>query len=1013
MKFFNIDLHISVIEDIKTIFNDLGHQVDSKSLSFHTWVFNRTTDKVDVISARNWYHISPEMCDAFYERYKDELSGYDGFIVTHTPCFALLYEKFNKPIITVASTRYEAPYSANWGKWSKFNNFLKDKIDQGMVIPISNNLFDKSYCEHFTNREWQHIPSLCEYTNLKYTGKKDDLILYSKCKDINLPNVIKKEKIQDSSWENIYSHKGIIHIPYNISTMSIFEQKTAGIPLLFPSLDYLPKIKGNLSELFYAGMSDNPHGTTCEIWRSKDKLQLADFYNWTEVLYFDSEKHLEKLLDIVDFDKLSQRSLEENKIIKKETYEKWNKVLSDIQKPIVINNKNLISHVEDCFKKAVAEQSKITDEILKLDGMTGKRTRHFYNNICSMDDARYLEVGTWKGASVCSAMHQNDDLSCVCIDNWSEFNGPKKEFLENFNKFKGNTNSRFIESNCWDVDPKTLGRFNIYMYDGNHSEDSHFKALNHFTSCLDDEFIYLIDDWNWEKVRRGTFNSIEKNNFKILFKKEIRTTEGIHDEEIHAQPHGAESDWHNGICVFVLQKSQKDLTLKLPSESLISKLEDVLNESDGNEGSLFSNPNEMGKQIQLNFLTDHIKKINPKTILETGTHLAFFDLLASEIVPNIKIYTFGISNFSKRAVEILKQEKNPNITFFEGDSTKTLSSFDTDDIIDLAWVDGGHFGDVPMADLKNCQRLKIPHIFVDDYRLVREVKLAVDKFVLETDYEIISLSNKIDDRGIVYLSNKKNINISDLTFGILTSGRTEPDTPGATISVRSSDSSQSLLKTWGENVPNIYFATDVHSTDLRFIKCSDRNDYKSTGEKQINLCLNLLRDKPNTEWYVLADDDTYIYKDHLIEILNNFKDHKEPIIIGKAINYCPWNRDLLFVSGGAGIVMNRSALEKVCEFFSIKENYNHHTKVQYYGDVAIGYACKHFNINIVNCDGFISRNPESVCGQLEESRIVKENFPKLKDYKTNKIISYHSIDSDRFLNQDWDKVKYIKDVCQK
>tara|TARA_Y100001963_G_scaffold153822_1_gene241364 strand:- start:1388 stop:3850 length:2463 start_codon:yes stop_codon:yes gene_type:complete len=820
MKFFNIDLHISVIEDIKTIFNDLGHQVDSKSLSFHTWVFNRTTDKVDVISARNWYHISPEMCDAFYERYKDELSGYDGFIVTHTPCFALLYEKFNKPIITVASTRYEAPFSANWGKWSKFNNFLKDKIDQGMVIPISNNLFDKSYCEHFTNREWQHIPSLCEYTNLKYTGKKDDLILYSKCKDINLPNVIKKEKIQDSSWENIYSHKGIIHIPYNISTMSIFEQKTAGIPLLFPSLDYLPKIKGNLSELFYAGMADNPHRTTCEVWRSKDKVQLADFYNWTEVLYFDSEKHLEKLLDIVDFKKLSERSLEENKKIKKETYEKWSNVLSNLKKPISINNANLVRHVEDCFEKAIAGQSKISNEILKMDGMSGKKTRHFYNNICSMNDARYLEVGTWKGSSVCSAMNKNDNMTCVCIDNWSEFDGPKKEFLQNFNKFKGNTNSRFIENNCWDVDAQTLGKFNIYMYDGNHSEDSHFKALNHFESCLDNEFIYLIDDWNWQKVRKGTFDSIKKNNCKILFQKEIRTTL----DDSHANPSGIKSDWHNGICVFVLQKNNKNT----PQES---------------------------------------------TTLETS--------------------------------------------------------------------------------------------------------------------------------------------VSDLTFGILTSGRTEPDSPGATIPVRSSDSSRSLLKTWGENVPNIYFATDVHSTDLRFIKCSDRNDYKSTGEKQINLCLNLLRDKPNTEWYVLADDDTYIYKDHLIEILNNFKDHKEPIIIGKAINYCPWNRDLLFVSGGAGIVMNRSALEKVCEFFSIKENYNHHTKVQYYGDVAIGYACKHFNINIVNCDGFISRNPESVCGQLEESRIVKENFPKLKDYKTNKIISYHSIDSDRFLNQDWDKVKYIKDVCQK
>ena len=37
--------------------------------------------------------------------------------------------------------------------------------------------FDKYYCKFFTKREWNCIPSLCEYTNAKYTGTKNqDLI---------------------------------------------------------------------------------------------------------------------------------------------------------------------------------------------------------------------------------------------------------------------------------------------------------------------------------------------------------------------------------------------------------------------------------------------------------------------------------------------------------------------------------------------------------------------------------------------------------------------------------------------------------------------------------------------------------------------------------------------------------------------------------------------------------------------------------------------------------------------
>ena len=95
-----------------------------------------------------------------------------------------------------------------------------------------------------------------------------------------------------------------------------------------------------------------------------------------------------------------------------------------------------------------------------------------------------------------------------------------------------------------------MGKFNIYMYDGNHTETSHFQALNHYLSCLDDEFIYLIDDWNWKPVRNGTIRSIKDNKCEILYQKVIRTT----DDNSHANPSGQNSDWHNGISIFVLKK---------------------------------------------------------------------------------------------------------------------------------------------------------------------------------------------------------------------------------------------------------------------------------------------------------------------------------------------------------------------------------------------------------------------------------------------------------------------------
>ena len=57
------------------------------------------------------------------------------------------------------------------------------------------------------------------------------------------------------------------------------------------------------------------------------------------------------------------------------------------------------------------------------------------------------------------------------------------------------------------------------------------------------EGIYLVDDWNWQKVRDGTNQAIKENKCEILYKKEIYT-----------RSNNPNNDWHNGICIFVLKK---------------------------------------------------------------------------------------------------------------------------------------------------------------------------------------------------------------------------------------------------------------------------------------------------------------------------------------------------------------------------------------------------------------------------------------------------------------------------
>jgi hypothetical protein len=71
---------------------------------------------------------------------------------------------------------------------------------------------------------------------------------------------------------------------------------------------------------------------------------------------------------------------------------------------------------------------------------------------------------------------------------------------------------------------------------------------------LDNEFIFICDDWNWKKVRDGTLNAIEKNNLDVIFSVEIRTT----DDDSYPPENNTmqNSDWHNGYYISVLRKNE-------------------------------------------------------------------------------------------------------------------------------------------------------------------------------------------------------------------------------------------------------------------------------------------------------------------------------------------------------------------------------------------------------------------------------------------------------------------------
>jgi hypothetical protein len=355
MKFFNIDLHISIIADMKKIFTDLGHDVLDVSLSDHTWVFNRPKDSVPMLDNGRWMNLSPEQfAQEFYQyRNSQHLQDVDAFIVTYPPTFSLLYKYYDKPIIINNPIRYEWPFSFRKEDWEYFNDFLREGVDAGKIILVANNLYDKYYMEHFIEREVEHIPSICDYYNSYYEPETElPFIYYSrdKIKEFTNSNIKFKDELYSKHTHNdLVKYKGIIHMPYQISYMSIFEQYTSNIPLFFPTKELLFEIyktsKYNvLKEVSWNAYFNQKSESFISYNQKYDPndyhnleavnywLQYSDFYDndWMpHITYFSSLEELNSLVDTVDLQKISESMKKFNIGRKEKIYDMWNNLIKN------------------------------------------------------------------------------------------------------------------------------------------------------------------------------------------------------------------------------------------------------------------------------------------------------------------------------------------------------------------------------------------------------------------------------------------------------------------------------------------------------------------------------------------------------------------------------------------------------------------------------------------------------------------------------------------------------------
>lgn len=210
----------------------------------------------------------------------------------------------------------------------------------------------------------------------------------------------------------------------------------------------------------------------------------------------------------------------------------------------------LIPIIEQCLDDAINGVSEIPNYSLEIPGMSGVVYRKFINNYArAISNPRYLEIGSYTGSTLCSAIGGIDGMEALAVDDFS-YGGSSHEVCQQNVEAVRSSDAKIsvINQKFEDFDFSAHGKFNIYMYDAEHTEMDQRLAISRCVPALDDVSLIIVDDWNdhggvTTHVKLGTYAGFEDTNLEILYKFEVET--GVNPP--------FPSPWHNGYGVFLVR----------------------------------------------------------------------------------------------------------------------------------------------------------------------------------------------------------------------------------------------------------------------------------------------------------------------------------------------------------------------------------------------------------------------------------------------------------------------------
>jgi hypothetical protein len=116
-------LFTSTIQDVQHQLSSFAVEFIIKSLSDHCHLTKTCAKNLKILNKTNGISPSIEVRQKFYEAYKNdpEMNQVDAFLCFHPTAMCEVFMPFNRPLIIIASTRYEMGRFSQeeWIKWNK------------------------------------------------------------------------------------------------------------------------------------------------------------------------------------------------------------------------------------------------------------------------------------------------------------------------------------------------------------------------------------------------------------------------------------------------------------------------------------------------------------------------------------------------------------------------------------------------------------------------------------------------------------------------------------------------------------------------------------------------------------------------------------------------------------------------------------------------------------------------------------------------------------------------------